>query len=390
MDERFQATVAFIKSKYPGKEFIGLHEPVFVGNEREYVLDAIDSTFVSSVGTYVNRFEEMMMEITQAKYAVALVNGTNALHLALLLAGVSDQDEVITQALTFIATANAISYIGASPVFIDVDRDTMGMSSVALKNFLEVHAEKREDGFSYNKDSGKRIAACVPMHTFGITCEIDEIAEIAAQWNITLVEDAAESLGSFYKNRHTGTFGKLGVFSFNGNKTVTCGGGGAIVTDDEQLAKKAKHLTTQAKIAHKWKFEHDQIGYNYRMPNLNAALACAQLEQLNLFVENKRELAADYKVFFDELGIQFCVEPAHSKCNYWLNAVILDSAEERDAFLTYTNEHGVMTRPVWELMNRLPMFSNCQTDELINSIWLADRVVNIPSGFRTAACSVKK
>lgn len=383
MNQKFEAAVDFIKLKFPGKDFIGLHEPVFIGNERKYVLDAIDSTFVSSVGAYVNRFETMMTEITGAKFAVAMVNGTNALHLALLLAGVTAEDEVISQSLTFIATANAISYIGATPVFIDVDRDTLGMSPDALKAFLERHAEKRADGFTYNKRTGKKIAACVPMHTFGLPCRIDELASIAADWNISLVEDAAESLGSAYKNKQTGTFGKLGVFSFNGNKTVTCGGGGAIITDDEQLAQQAKHLSTQAKVPHKWKFEHDQIGYNYRMPNLNAALACAQLEQLTPFLENKRELAAAYKEFFEKQGLQFVVEPGHSKSNYWLNALILDSVEERDEFLTYTNDHGVMTRPIWELMNRLPMFSNCQTDDLVNSNWLVERVVNIPSGFRS-------
>ena len=383
MNQKFEAAVDFIKLKFPGKDFIGLHEPVFIGNERKYVLDAIDSTFVSSVGAYVNRFETMMTEITGAKFAVAMVNGTNALHLALLLAGVTAEDEVISQSLTFIATANAISYIGAAPVFIDVDRDTLGMSPDALKAFLERYAEKRADGFTYNKRTGKKIAACVPMHTFGLPCRIDELASIAADWNITLVEDAAESLGSAYKNKQTGTFGKLGVFSFNGNKTVTCGGGGAIITDDEQLAQQAKHLSTQAKVPHKWKFEHDQIGYNYRMPNLNAALACAQLEQLTRFVDNKRELAAAYKEFFEKQGLQFVVEPGYSKSNYWLNALILDSLEERDEFLTYTNDHGVMTRPIWELMNRLPMFSNCQTDDLVNSNWLVERVVNIPSGFRS-------
>lgn len=383
MNQKFEAAVDFIKLKFPGKDFIGLHEPVFIGNERKYVLDAIDSTFVSSVGAYVNRFETMMTEITGAKFAVAMVNGTNALHLALLLAGVTAEDEVISQSLTFIATANAISYIGAAPVFIDVDRDTLGMSPDALKAFLERHAEKHADGFTYNKRTGKKIAACVPMHTFGLPCRIDELASIAADWNISLIEDAAESLGSAYKNKQTGTFGKLGVFSFNGNKTVTCGGGGAIITDDEQLAQQAKHLSTQAKVPHKWKFEHDQIGYNYRMPNLNAALACAQLEQLTPFLDNKRELAAAYKEFFEKQSLQFVVEPGHSKSNYWLNALILDSVEERDEFLTYTNDHGVMTRPIWELMNRLPMFSDCQTDDLVNSNWLVERVVNIPSGFRS-------
>ncbi|RZK26608.1 MAG: LegC family aminotransferase [Flavobacterium sp.] len=379
--EKFQKVVDFVKEQYPDKDFVSLHEPVFIGNERKYVLDAIDSTFVSSVGAYVNRFEEMMAEITGAKYAIAIVNGTNALHLGLLLADVEREDEVLSQALTFIATANAISYIGASPVFIDIDKETLGMSPTALSNFLEANAELRGDG-SYNKTTGKRIAACVPMHTFGFPCKIDEIAVICEQWKINLVEDAAESLGSYYKGKHTGVFGKVGIFSFNGNKTVTCGGGGALITDDEAIAKRAKHLTTQAKVPHKWEFVHDHIGYNYRMPNLNAALACAQLEQLAMFVENKRALAAKYNTLFNELSISFIGEPANAKANYWLNAILLADLNQRNEFLAYTNDRGVMTRPVWELMNRLPMFKDCQTDELTNSIWIADRLVNIPSGYR--------
>lgn len=379
--EKFQKVVDFVKEQYPDKDFVSLHEPVFIGNERKYVLDAIDSTFVSSVGAYVNRFEEMMAEITGAKYAIAIVNGTNALHLGLLLADVEREDEVLSQALTFIATANAISYIGATPVFIDVDKETLGMSPTALSNFLKANAELRADG-SYNKVTGKRIAACVPMHTFGFPCKIDEIAVICEQWKINLVEDAAESLGSYYKGKHTGVFGKVGIFSFNGNKTVTCGGGGALITDDEAIAKRAKHLTTQAKVPHKWEFVHDHIGYNYRMPNLNAALACAQLEQLAMFVENKRALAAKYNTLFNELSISFIGEPANAKANYWLNAILLADLNQRNEFLAYTNDRGVMTRPVWELMNRLPMFKDCQTDELTNSIWIADRLVNIPSGYR--------
>lgn len=379
---KYQGIVDFVKKAFPNKDFVALHEPVFVGNERKYVMDAIDSTFVSSVGAYVNRFEEMMTRITGAKYAVAIVNGTNALHMGLILAGVQREDEVLSQALTFIATANAISYIGALPVFVDVDKDTLGMSPDSLKFFLLQNAEKRKDG-TYNKTTGKRIAACVPMHTFGFPCRIDEIAAICEEWNIGLVEDAAESLGSYYKGRHTGVFGEIGVFSFNGNKTVTCGGGGALITDNEAIARRAKHLTTQAKVPHKWDFVHDDIGYNYRMPNLNAALACAQLEQLEGIIENKRELATAYGVFFKEQDLQFVDELPEAKANYWLNAVLFNDIDERNAFLTYSNENGVMTRPVWELMNRLEMFKDCQTDALTNSIWLADRIVNIPSGFRT-------
>lgn len=380
--EQFNEIIDFVKSQYPNKDFVSLHEPVFIGNERKYVVDAIDSTFVSSVGSYVNRFEEMMTDITGAKHAIAIVNGTNALHMALLLIGVQSGDEVLSQALTFVATANAISYLGAKPVFIDVDRDTLGMSSKSLKVFLDKYAVKKSDGFTYNNMTGKKISACVPMHTFGLPCRIDEIAAICAEWNIGLVEDAAESLGSYYKGYHTGVFGKIGVFSFNGNKTVTCGGGGALITNDDLIAKRAKHLTTQAKIPHKWEFVHDEIGFNYRMPNLNAALACAQLEQLNLFVENKRDLSVKYSQLFDKLNIHFINEPENSKANYWLNALIFSDLDERNDFLDYTNSRGIMTRPVWELMHRLDMFKDCQTDDLENSIWLADRVVNIPSGFR--------
>ncbi|RYE25173.1 MAG: LegC family aminotransferase [Sphingobacteriales bacterium] len=382
MAEKFEQVVSFVKQQFPQKDFIPLHEPLFIGNERKYVQDAIDSTFVSSVGAYVNKFEDMMAEITGAKYAIAIVNGTNALHIALVLANVTAEDEVLSQALTFIATANAISYIGAKPVFIDVDRDTLGMSPIALKNFLTKHAEKKADGYTYNKITAKKIAACVPMHTFGLPCRIDEIADICTEWNIILIEDSAESLGSYYKGRHTGVYGKMGIFSFNGNKTVTCGGGGALITDDEEIAKRAKHLTTQAKVPHKWEFVHDDIGYNYRMPNLNAAMACAQLEQLKKFVDNKRELAGKYQQFFENSEIEFIVEPANSQANYWLNAVILKDLEERNAFLDYTNSKGVMTRPVWELMYRLPMFKDCYKDEMQNSDWLADRIVNIPSSVR--------
>jgi perosamine synthetase len=377
----FQSTVTYIKSLYPGKDYIPLHEPKFVGKEKEYVADAIDSTFVSSVGAYVNRFEEMMAEITGAKYAVATVNGTAALHMALILAGVEQEDEVITQALTFIATANAISYIGAKPVFVDVDRDSMGMASGQLLDFLQRHCESRNE-VTYNKITGKRIAACLPMHSFGFPCEIDCLAAICAEWNIPLIEDAAESLGSYYKGKHTGTFGLMGTFSFNGNKTITCGGGGAIVTDNEELAKLAKHLTTQAKVPHAWEFNHDAVGYNYRLPNLNAAMACAQLEQLDAFVENKRELAALYEKFFSAAGVPYQKEMPDAKANYWLNAIFLDDRAERDAFLEYANQNGVMTRPAWTLMHKLPMFQDAQHDGLLNSIWIEDRLVNIPSSVR--------
>lgn len=379
---KFESIVRFVKEQFPALDFIPLHAPVFNGNEKRYLIDAIDSTFVSSVGSYVNRFEEMMCSITGADHAVAIVNGTNALHLALLLADVKRDDEVLSQSLTFIATCNAISYIDAKPVFIDIDLDTLGMSPASLSSFLEKNVELKDDGFSYNKQTGRRVKACVPMHTFGFPCRIDEICDICRMYNIQVIEDAAESIGSYYKGKHTGTFGQTGTFSFNGNKTVTCGGGGALVTNDAALAKRAKHLTTQAKVPHPWAFIHDSIGYNYRMPNLNAALACAQLEQLETFVENKRQLAEKYDVFFKGIDVQYVNECENAKANFWLNAIVFNDIVERDQFLRYSNDKGVMTRPVWELMHLLPMFENSTKTEMPNSIWIADRLVNIPSSIR--------
>lgn len=381
--ERNQKIIQFIREVFDEKEnFIPLHAPYFGGNEKKYLNETIDSTFVSSVGAFVDLFEQKMCEYTGAKHTVACVNGTNALHIALLLSRVQPDDEILSQALTFIATANAISYIGAKPVFIDVDTDTMGMSPTALSQFLENNAERKADGFTYNKKTGKKISACVPMHTFGLPCRIDEIQNICSQWNIAVVEDAAESLGSYYKGKHTGTFGKLGVFSFNGNKTITCGGGGAIITNDEEIAKKAKHITTQAKIPHPWKFMHDEIGYNYRMPNLNAALACAQLEQIDDFILNKRQTAKKYQEFLADSDVKFMAETENSKANYWLNAVLFPDENERDLFLEQSNAQKVMTRPIWELMTSLPMFKNCEHDGLKNSRYLAERIVNLPSSVR--------
>ena len=377
----FKKITDFIKDLFPGFEKIPLHTPIFNGNEKKYVIETIDSTYVSSVGSFVNRFEEMMCEITGAKYAIAIVNGTSALHLSMILAGVEDKDEVLSQSLTFIATCNAISYLNATPVFIDIDKDTLGMSPSSLLNFLDQYAEKK-DGFTYNKQTGKRIKACVPMHSFGFPCRIDEISKICKQYNIVLIEDAAESIGSYYQEIHTGLFGLMGTFSFNGNKTVTCGGGGAIITNDAEIARKAKHLSTQAKVSHPWSFIHDEIGFNYRMPNINAALACAQLEQLNLFVENKRMLAKQYAHFFDQNNLQYVKEINGAKANFWLNTLILESNVERDLFLEFTNSNGVMSRPVWNLMHTLPMFENCFKTDLSNSIWIADRLVNIPSSVR--------
>ena len=373
--------IKFIKGIFSGASFIPLHEPRFSGNEKRYVLDCIDSTFVSSVGKYVDRFEEMICEITGAKYAITTVNGTCALHIALKLAGVQPGDEVITQPLSFVATANSIAHCGARPIFLDVDRETLGLDPTALKEFLKSNTQTKNQG-CYNSATGKRIAACVPMHTFGHPCQIDSIAEICEHYNIALIEDAAESIGSTYKDRHTGTFGLFGIYSFNGNKTVTCGGGGAIVTNDEALAQKAKHITTTAKVRHPYEYVHDMTGYNYRLPNINAALACAQLEQLNTFVENKRELAKLYQDFFASLNIPFIKEPMNARSNYWLNTIVLQDKESRGSFLKVSNGAGVMTRPTWRLLNRLEMFTHCQCGDLSTAEWLEDRAVNIPSSVR--------
>ena len=377
----FARIIDFIKSLYPDENPIPLHAPRFTGNEKKYVIDAIDSTFVSSVGKYVDRFEEMICEITGANFAIAVVNGTCALQIALNLAGVEQGDEVITQPLSFVATANAISYCGAMPIFLDVDRETLGLDPTALEYFLKSSTQIRNKT-CYNSTTDKRISACAPMHTFGHPCRIDAIAEICDRYNIALVEDAAESLGSTYKGQHTGTFGLFGIYSFNGNKTVTCGGGGAIVTNDEGLSKKAKHLATTAKVSHPYEYVHDVIGYNYRMPNLNAALACAQLEQLDFFIEKKRELAKMYQGFFKSLGIPFIKEPDHARSNYWLNAAILPDRKTRQIFLEATNKAKVMTRPIWKSLNQLEIYRECQTDALTNAQWFVDRVVNIPSSVR--------
>lgn len=378
---RYSDAINKIRQSFSSNEFIPLHEPRFKGNEKKYLIDAIDSTFVSSVGIYVDRFEEMMQTITGSQKAVAVINGTAALQTALRLVGVTMGNEVITQALTFVATANAIVYNGATPIFLDVDLDTMGLSPKSVGFFLDEFGEHRDDG-CYNKATGKKIAACVPMHTFGFPVHLDELIEVCKKWDIPVVEDAAESLGSYYKDKHTGSFGILGIFSFNGNKTVTCGGGGAIITNNIFLGNKGKHLTTTAKKNHPYTYFHDELGYNYRMPNLNAALACAQLEQLDSMIGNKRELAGIYNIFFKEQGIKFRTELPHTTANYWLMCIELENKTERDIFLKETNACKVMTRPIWDLMSTLPMFKNCQHDGLNNSKWLADRIVNIPSSVR--------
>ena len=372
------SVIDFVKRTYKTDSFIPLHEPRFTGNEKKYLNECIDSTFVSSVGQFVDDFESQIASYTGAKYAIATSNGTSALHIALLLANVTENDEVITQPLTFVATCNAISYCGAKPVFVDINKDTMGLCPSALQEFLEKNVSVKNQQCINNKTE-KIIKACVPMHTFGHPCQIDEIKDICDRYHIALIEDAAESLGSFYKGQHTGTFGQLGVMSFNGNKIITAGGGGCIVTNDEVLAKKAKHLTTTAKVPHKWDYTHDMIGYNYRMPNLNAALLVAQLENLKDFLLKKRELATSYANFFNDMDYVFVQEPINSQSNYWLNAIILKDKQQRDLFLDETNSEGVMTRPIWTLMNKLPMFKESQCGDLSNADWLEQRVVNIPS-----------
>jgi len=378
----YNEITTFIQKLYNTEEFIPLHAPVFIGNEKKYVNECIDSTFVSSVGSFVTQFEKDIEKYTGAKKAVVCVNGTNALHLALLLVGVETQHEVLTQALTFIATCNAISYVGATPIFIDVDNDTLGMSPTALKNWLNKNADLK-NGNCINKTTGKIIKACVPMHTFGHPVKIDEIAEICKTFNIEMVEDAAESLGSYYKNQHTGTFGKIGTLSFNGNKTITTGGGGMLLFQDEELGNYAKHLTTQAKLPHRWEFAHDHIGYNYRMPNINAAMGCAQMENIDTIIKNKRETAEKYKTFFSTIsGVKFFTEPTNCKSNYWLNAILFNDKKEQQDFLEFSNNHGVMTRPAWTLMHKLAMFNHCQHDGLTNSIAIEEQLVNIPSSVR--------
>jgi perosamine synthetase len=398
--KEYKEIIAFIRELCHKPEgFIPLHAPVFNGNEKKYLEECINSTFVSSVGKFVDEFEIKMAEYTGAKKAVVCVNGTNALHLALMMVGVERDTEVITQPLTFIATANAISYCGAHPVFLDVDMDTLGLSPIALKTWLEDNTEQQtlnNKQQTLNKTTKRPISACVPMHTFGHPARIDEIVAICNEYNIPVVEDAAESLGSYYKGQHTGTFGKIGVLSFNGNKIITTGGGGMLLFQDKELAKKAKHLTTQAKVPHAWEFVHDEIGYNYRMPNINAALGLAQLEQLPQFLESKRNIAQAYNNFLTTLNhskppqqsqpstnqqinastIQHILEPTNSSSNYWLNCILLPNRNKRDEFLKITNENGIMTRPVWELMNRLPMFNKAECGDLSNAEWIADRLVN--------------
>jgi len=376
-----EALLEFIRSRYPGQEAIALHEPRFRGNEKRYVDDAIASTFVSSVGEYVTRFEAGLREITGAGHAVATVNGTAALHLALLLAGAGPGDLVLTQAFSFVATANAIAHTGAEPVFLDIEKSTLGLDPGGLREFLAARAEKRGQG-CFDRDTGRRYAACVPMHTFGHPCRLEEILDICGEYGLPVVEDAAEALGSLWRGKHCGTFGLMGILSFNGNKIVTAGGGGAILTGDGQLAARAKHLTTTAKKPHPWLFEHDETAYNYRLPNLNAALGYAQLEQLDCFITDKRRLAEEYAAFCAAHNIGFMEEPPGARSNYWLNAVFTAGREERDIFLARSNGRGLQTRPAWGLLPAQPMYRQCRCADIRVSAEIAEILVNIPSSVR--------
>lgn len=378
----FESFTVFVKELYPGQDFVPLHAPVFRGNEKKYLSECIDSTFVSYVGRFVGEFEAATAAYTGSKYAIATANGTLALHTALILAGVKANDEIICPALTFVATANAISYCNAIPLFCDSERDAMGLDVEKLETYLEKHTQINDQGECIHRITNRRISVCVPMHTFGHPVKMDKLMEVCNRFHILVVEDAAESLGSFYKGKHTGTFGKLGILSYNGNKTITTGGGGMILTDDEALAKRAKHITTTAKVPHPWEFVHDETGYNYRLTNVGAAIGLAQMEKLDEYLNSKRDLAERYAAFFKNSDIHFVTEQPETKVNYWLNCVILKNREEREAFLKFTNGNGVMTRPIWTLMNKLNMFKHAPATNLDNAQWLEDRVVNIPSSVR--------
>jgi perosamine synthetase len=372
--------VKFAQELYGTTKHIPLHAPQFRGNEKKYILEAIDSTFVSSVGKFVNQFEEEVSKYTGARYAIATVNGTSALHIALKLAGVSRNSDVITQSLSFVATCNAIRYCGAKPIFIDVDKSTLGLSAESLEEFLQQNTEERDDGFCWNKATNRKISACLPVHTFGFPVHINKIKTICDQYKILLVEDAAESLGSFYRGKHTGTNGELSALSFNGNKIITTGGGGMILTNNEYLAKEAKHITTTAKTPHKWEFNHDKIGYNYRLPNLNSALGVAQMELLSGYLQDKKKIAIQYQEWGKENGMDFVKELTNTRANYWLNVAIMQNKQQRDKMLEITNSNNVMTRPVWTPMHKLAINQDCQYGDMSNTEWLADRIINVPSG----------
>ncbi len=381
MTDVYSKIVAFIKELYPDRNPVLLHCPEFLGNEKKYLAECIDTKYVSYVGRFVADMENNIKEITGVKYAVAMVNGTAALHMVFLAAGIKQGDEIITQSLSFAATAAAIAHAGGTPVFIDVDRETMGMSPESLRSFLETYAEVK-NGICFNKKTGNKIMAAVPMHTFGHPVKIDEIKKICEEFSVLMIEDSAESLGSTYRNKHTGSFGAAGILSFNGNKLVTTGGGGMVITDDEHIAERVRYLSTTAKRPHRWEFYHDEVGYNLRMPSLNAAVGLAQLEYFDKSLENKRETARLYKQFFAGLNIPFITEPTESRSNYWLNAILLENKKQRDEFLEYTNDNGIQTRPAWTLLHRLPPYKNCIHTEMKNAEYFEERLVNIPSSLR--------
>ena len=379
----FKKEISFIKSLF-NKENIALHEPCFIGNEKKYLLECIDSGFVSSVGEFVTRFEEALKEKTKARFVIATNTGTAALHIALLANGIDENCEVITQSISFVATANAIAYTGAKPIFLDIDENTLSLSPKALEHFLE-NQTYQKDNLSYNKTTHKPIKACVIMHTFGLSAHIKAIKELCEKYHILLIEDAAEALGSTYENKALGTFGKCGILSFNGNKIITGGCGGAILSDDENLAKLARHLSTTAKIPHPYEYDHDRIAYNYRLCNINAAILLAGLENLELFLENKRELAKIYKDFFKNHDkCKFIDEKSNERSNFWLNTLLFKNENLRNIFLEECLKNNIFVRPVWKSLPSLKAFQNCQSNELINTKNLEKRLVNLPSSVRIA------
>lgn len=380
----YHELIDLIKRMYPDENPVPLHAPRFMGKEKKNLAECIDSSYVSYVGEFVVKFERGVADFTKADYSIATVNGTTALHASLLLTGVVRNDEVITQPMTFVATCNAISYIGAYPVFVDIDEKTFSISPEKLEDYLTFECSREKDGFLYNKKTHRRQAACIPVHVFGCPGKIAEIVNICDKFGIPVIEDAAEALGSYFRKKHLGTFAKIGILSFNGNKIITTGGGGMILTSDFSIAEKARHLITTAKKKHPWEFEHDQLGYNYRMPNINAAVGCAQMEFLGRFIENKRKTAKEYFDFFSARQLKMLWEPEDSISNFWLSAVILSNIEERNEMLTMLNDSGIQARPVWNLMNTLEMYKDCYTSDIKVSTDLATRIVNLPSSVQKA------
>ena len=375
----FESFLKFVRELYQTSSFIPLHEPTFTKTEKEYLSKTIDSTYVSSIGDSIVEFESKISAYTGIDYAVAVVNCTSALHLSLLLSNVDSETEVITQSLNFVAGSNAISYCNANPVFIDINRETLSMSPISLKSFFEDQCEIRDDGFCWNKLTGKRASACLPMNTYGFPSDSLRINELCKRYSVPVIEDSAESLGSFYHQKHTGSESSLSTLSFNGNKIITTGGGGMILTDDENLYRRAKHISTTAKLSHEWHFKHDEIGFNYRMPNLNAALGLAQIEKLQGFIKSKRVLADQYYSWGSENGVEFIREAQGANANYWLNCMLANDLTERDKFLEYTNSHNIMTRPTWIPMHKLDIYKDCLKFDMSNTNWVHDRLINVPS-----------